>query len=36
LGQRQYRSATQESFRKLALVLLTILASIGIARVVLI
>ena len=36
LGQRQYRSTTQESFRKLALVLLTILASIGIARVVLI
>jgi len=35
LGQRQYRSATQESFRKLALVLLTILASIGIVRVVL-
>ena len=36
LGQRQYRSATQESFRKLALILLMILATIGIARVVLI
>lgn len=35
LGQKQYRSATQESFRKLALVLLTVLASIGIARVLL-
>lgn len=35
LGQRQYRASTQESFRKLALVLLTLLASIGIARVVL-
>jgi len=36
LGQRQYLASTQENFRKLALVLLTVLASIGIARVVLI
>ena len=36
LGQRQYLSATQESFRKFTLVLLTVLASIGIARVLLI
>jgi uncharacterized protein len=35
LGQRQYLGSTQENFRKLALVLLTILASIGILRVVL-
>ena len=36
LGQRQYLASAQESFRKLALVLLTILATIGIVRVILI
>ncbi len=35
LGQKQYLSATQESFRKFGFVLLAVLASIGIARVVL-
>lgn len=33
VGQKQYLSATQESFRKFALLLLTVLAAIGIARV---
>jgi len=36
LGQKKYLSASPESFRKLVLVLLTILATIGIARVLLV
>jgi len=35
LGQKQYLSATQESFRKLALILLSVLATVGIVRVLL-